>query len=206
MTKERVSLISVCVNIALAAGKLGVGLFVNSIALIADGLHSSLDIFSSFVTFLGIKISKRPVDERHPYGFYRVESLAGLFVALLLFTSAVWIIWEGINSFLSPEPVYFSSWAIGLMVLSIVLNELMARLKFRYGRKYESLSLVADAEHSRADVLSSLGVLIGLFLVRYYAFADAVVAILIGLYIVWESFKVGREITDSLLDVSNKEI
>jgi len=206
MTKERVSLISVCVNIALAVAKLGVGFFVNSIALIADGLHSSLDIFSSFVTFLGIKISKRPVDERHPYGFYRVESLTGLFVALLLFTSAVWIIWEGIDSFLSPKPVYFSAWAIGVILLSVVLNELMARLKFRYGRRYESLSLVADAEHSRADVLSSLGVLIGLFLVRYYAFADAVVAILIGLYIVWESFKVGREITDSLLDVSNKEI
>ncbi len=206
MTKEKVSLISVCVNLVLAAAKLGVGFFVNSIALIADGLHSSLDIFSSFVTFLGIKISKRPVDERHPYGFYRVESLTGLFVALLLFTSAVWIIWEGIDCFLSPKPVYFSAWAIGLMVLSVVLNELMARLKFRYGRKYESLSLVADAEHSRADVLSSLGVLIGLFLVRYYAFADAIVAILIGLYIIWESFKVGREITDSLLDVSNKEI
>jgi len=190
----------------LAASKVGVGFFVNSVALIADGLHSSLDIFSSFVTFLGIKISKRPVDEKHPYGFYRAEVLAGFIVSLILFITAIWIIWEGISRFIEEETVTFSFWAIGLIAVSVVLNEIMARLKFYYGRKNESLSLVADAEHSRADALSSLGVLIGLILTRYYIFADAVVAIMVGLYIVWESFKIGREITDSLLDVSNKDV
>lgn len=190
----------------MAASKVGVGFFVNSVALIADGLHSSLDIFSSFVTFLGIKISKRPVDEKHPYGFYRAEVLAGFIVSLILFITAIWIIWEGISRFIEEETVTFSFWAIGLIAVSVVLNEIMARLKFYYGRKNESLSLVADAEHSRADALSSLGVLIGLILTRYYIFADAVVAIMVGLYIVWESFKIGREITDSLLDVSNKDV
>ena len=206
MNQEKVSLLSTIVNFLLAAAKLGVGILINSVALVADAIHSALDIFSSFITFLGIRVAKKPVDEKHPYGFYRAESLAGFIVTLFLFFSAVWIIWEGLSRFLKLEAVTFSIWAIGLMVISIILNEVMARLKFHYGRKYESLSLVADAEHSRADVLSSLGVLMGLILVRYYVFADAIVAILVGIYIIWESFKIGREITDSLLDVSNKDI
>ena len=206
MDQEKISLISTGANFALASAKLAVGFLINSMALIADGLHSTLDIFSSFVAFLGIKISKKPVDEKHPYGFYRAEAVAGFLVSLILFFSGLWVVWEGISRFLKPEEVNFTFWAIGLMAVSVVLNEIMARLKFRYGRKYESLSLVADAEHSRADALSSLGVLAGLFLIRYYAFADAVVAVLIGIYIIWESFKIGREITDSLLDVSNKDV
>jgi cation diffusion facilitator family transporter len=206
MDQERISLLSTIVNFLLAAAKLGAGILINSVALIADAIHSILDIFSSFITFLGIRVAKKPVDETHPYGFYRAEGLAGFIVTLILFITALWIIWEGINRFLKTEVVIFSFWAIGLMILSVILNEVMARLKFHYGRKYESLSLVADAEHSRADVLSSIGVLIGLILIKYYIFADAIVAILVGVYIVWESFKIGREITDSLLDVSNKDI
>jgi len=206
MTQEKVSILSTVVNFILAVAKLGTGILINSVALVADAIHSGLDIFSSFITFLGIRVAKKPVDERHPYGFYRAESLAGFIVTLFLFFSAIWIIWEGITRFLKSEAVTFSVWAIGLMIISTILNEVMARLKFHYGRKYESLSLVADAEHSRADVLSSLGVLMGLILVRYYIFADAIVAILVGIYIIWESFKIGREITDSLLDVSNKDV
>ena len=82
----------------------------------------------------------------------------------------------------------------------------MARLKFRYGRKFQSLALVADAEHSRADALSSIGVLIGLVLIRYFNLADAIVAVGIGGYILFETVKIGKEITESLLDVSNKEV
>ncbi|MBA7636713.1 Ferrous-iron efflux pump FieF [subsurface metagenome] len=206
MNQEKVSIISTIVNFILAIFKLIAGLMVGSVALIADAIHSGLDVFSSFVTFLGIKTAKKPVDEKHPYGFYRAETLAGLMVALLLALSAIWIIYEGISRFLKLEPVTFTLWAIGLMIVSTIVNEGMARLKFYYGRKYESLSLVADAEHSRADVISSLGVLIGLVLIRYFIFADAIIAILIGLYIIWQSFRIGKEITDSLLDVSNKSL
>ena len=206
MNQEKISLISTLVNFLLALFKLIIGLLINSVALIADAIHSGMDIFSSLVTFLGIKAAKKPVDQKHPYGYYRTESLAGLMVAILLGISGVWIIYEGGNRFLEMEPVVFSLWAIGLMVATIIINEIMARLKFHYGRKHESLSLVADAEHSRADVISSIGVLVSLVAVRYFIYADAIIAILIGLYILKETFSIGKEITDSLLDVSNPEL
>lgn len=206
MNQEKVSIISTGVNLILTILKLVIGLFINSVALIADAIHSGLDVFSSFVTFLGIKAAKRPVDEKHPYGYYRAESLAGFIVALLLGLSAFWILYEGGSRFFNLEPVKFSLVAIGLIILSVIINEVMARLKFHYGRKHESLSLVADAEHSRADVISSIGVLIGLVLIKYFVYADAIVAVLIGLYILKQTFSIGKEITDSLLDVANKNL
>lgn len=206
MTQEKVSILSTFVNFGLSASKLFFGLTIGSAALVADGIHSGLDIFSSFGTYLGIRVARKPVDEKHPYGHYRAETLAGLFVTIFLALSAFWIIWEAVNKFFKKEEVLFSIGAIVLVVITIIINEAMARLKFYYGRKHESLSLIADAEHSRADVLSSFGVLISLFLVRYFAPIDGIIAFLIGGYILFESFKLGKEITDSLLDVANKNV
>ena len=206
MTPRIVSIISTFVNFGLGALKLIFGFLIGSVALIADGIHSGLDVFSSFVTFLGLKTAEKPVDEKHPYGYWKAESLAGLVVAALLAVSGVWILYEGIMRFFGEVPVKFSISAIVVVVFTIIITEVMARIKFYYGNKFKSLALVADAEHSRADAISSVGVLLGLVLVNYFNLADAIVAIGIGGYILFEAFIVGKEITDSLLDVANKDI
>ncbi len=206
MTQERVSLLSTVINFSLAVLKLVVGFIVNSAALIADGIHSGLDILSSLITFLGIKAAQKPADVKHPYGHLRYETLAGFMVTLLLLVSAVWIIYEGVTSILQGEVTRVGAIALGVVILSIIVNELMARLKFKIGEKTSSLALVADAEHSRADSLSSFAVLIGLFATRWFVWADGAAAILIGLYILYQTFFLGREIIDNLLDISNPEI
>jgi len=207
MDKEKISILSTLINLGLAVSKLFFGLLIKSAALIADGIHSGIDIISSFGTYLGIKVSKKPVDETHPYGHYHAESLAGLFVTIFLAGSAFWILYEGITKLLSKQVEHnLNLGAIILVIITIIINELMARLKFHYGKKEESLSLVADAEHSRADVLSSVGVLVSLFVSKYFAPIDGMIAIGIGGYILFESFKLGKEITDSFLDVANKDI
>jgi len=175
-------------------------------ALIADGMHSGLDVFSSFVTFLGLNAAEKPVDEKHPYGHWKAESLAGFFVALLLAVSGIWILYEAFLGILKGKTIKLSIWAIGVVVISILITEILARLKFHYARKYHSLALTADAEHSRADALSSIGVLIGLGLAKYFSSADSIIALFIGGYIFYEAFQVGKEITDSLLDVANKDV
>jgi len=206
MNPQSVSIISTFVNFGLGLSKLIFGFFTGSVALIADGIHSSLDVFSSFITFLGLRKAKKPVDEKHPYGHWKAESLAGFLVALLLGISGIWILYEAIMRFFGEEIVNFSFGAIIVVIISILITEVLARLKFYYGRKYQSLSLVADAEHSRADALGSVGVLLGLGLVKYFNSADAIIALFIGTYILYEAFKIGREITDSLLDVANKDV
>jgi len=207
MDPKILSIISIFVNLLLAVLKLFVGLFTNSIALMAEALHSGLDIISSFITFLGIRISSKPADKKHPYGYERYQGLAAFVIVILLFISALWILFEGIkNMFLGEADVQFSFWMIVVMALSVILNEIMARAKFFFGNKYSSIALVADAEHDRADVISSLAVIVGIFLIRYFTLADSLLAIIVALYIFYEAYVLSKETIDSLVDTSNPEL
>jgi cation diffusion facilitator family transporter len=205
MSKEKISIASIFVNIMLAVFKLFVGFISMSSAILAEGVHSGMDIVSSGINYLGIRASKKPVDKEHPYGHYKSEVISGFMITIILFLSSLWIIYEAANDFFATKVLEISYLALGVMIASAVVNEVMARLKFKYGKKYDSVSLVADATHSRIDVLTSVGVLAGLLLSGYWVYMDSVVAILVGIYILWGSIKLGRETTDSLLDVSAGE-
>jgi len=200
--KEKIAAISILANVFLAGGKLIAGFIAGSGAVFAEGLHSGMDILSSGISFVGIKIAKKPVDKKHPYGHYKFEVMAGLVITIILFFTGGFIVIESICEFRSPSPVTIGYLALGVMLASAVINEIMARLKIYYGKKENSVSLLSDGVHSRLDVYASLVVLAGLFLTKYWIYIDSVLALLIGLYIIKESFSLGKEATDSLLDVS----
>ena len=205
MTKESVSILSILVNVAVGLAKALIGLLINSSALLADGIHSITDFISSLGVFIGIKVAKKPVDEKHPYGYYAAETVSGLIVVFLLIISAILIVYDGLKSILEKETVQLELIGFVVVVVSIILVESIARLKFKYGRQEESLALIADAQHSRADVFSSLGVLAGLILTPYFAYADGLMAIVIGIYILKESFNLGKEVVDNLLGVRDEK-
>jgi len=119
--------------------------------------------------------------------------------------TAIWIIYKAVTSFLSPTIVSITYLSVGVMVFSAVANEIMAHVKINHGKKYDNISLISDGMHSRIDVLTSIAVLIGLIVSKYFIYADSVIALLIGLYILKESFSLGKKATDSLLDVSAGE-
>lgn len=202
MTKEKIAAISILTNFFLAGGKIVVGFFSNSSAILAEGVHSLMDIFSSAISYVGIKIAQKPEDQKHPYGHFKFEVLAGLFITLILFGTGLGIVYEAYQKFLNPSLTKLSFAAFAIMLFSALVNEGMARLKIHWGKKENSLSLLSDGIHSRVDVLTSLTVFGGLFLTRYWIYTDALLAFLIGLYIIKESFSLGKEATDSLLDVS----
>ena len=83
--KEKVAAISILANVILAGGKLVAGFIAGSGAVFAEGLHSGMDILSSTISFIGIKIAKKPVDKKHPYGHYKFEVLAGLIITIILY-------------------------------------------------------------------------------------------------------------------------
>jgi len=203
--KEKVALISVLANFILAGGKIAVGFFSNSAAVLAEGLHSFMDIFSSAVGYIGIKVSKKPEDEKHPYGHYKFEVLAGVVITLILLATGLGIMWDAYKNFLNSEKVEIGYLALGIMIFSAAVNEAMARLKIHFGKKENSIALLSDGLHSRVDVFASLAVFVGLILARYWTFIDSTLAFLIGLYIIKESFSLGKEAVDSLLDVSAGE-
>jgi len=205
--KEKIAGISILANFILAIGKIIIGFLSNSAAVLAEGIHSGMDILSSGISLIGIKISKKPVDEKHPYGHYKFEVLSGLIITIILFITGIGIVYEAYKGFLSPGIIKISYLSLGIMIFSAIVNEIMARLKIYYGKKENSISLLSDGVHSRVDVYASIAVLVGLILTKYWIYADSLLALLIGLYIIKESFSLGKKATDSLLDVSaGKEI
>jgi len=203
--KEKIAGISVFANLILAVGKLLVGFVAGAVSVFAEGIHSGMDVLSSGISLIGIKIAKKPVDKKHPYGYYKFEVLSGLIITFILFATGIWIIYEAYQGFLFPSELKLGYLAFGVMLFSAVINEVMARLKIHYGKKENSISLLSDGVHSRIDVWASIAVLMGLMLTKYWIYADSLLALLIGLYIIKESFSLGKEATDSLLDVSAGE-
>lgn len=205
MEKEKISIIAVIVNFILSLSKIVIGVISKSSAVIADGVHSGMDIISSVISYAGIKAAKKPVDKEHPYGHYKMEVVAGLIITFILLGTSLWIIYEAITGFFELKEPLITPLTLGVIAFSIVMNEIMARIKIKVGKKQESMALIADGQHSRADVLSSVGVFIGLFLTRYWVYFDSILALLIGGYVLVQSISLGKKTTDSLLDVSAGE-
>ena len=205
LTVNLVSKLAVAANIFLFFMKLFAGLISGSFAVLADAINSGSDIFASSINYIGIRISQKPSDKKHPYGHHKYEVLVGLLITIIIFGSGLYIIYESVKGFLDPTPIQMSLLAIIIMALSAIVNEAMARLKIYTGTHNNSVGLVADGVHSRIDVLSSAAVFLGLIFSNYWVYVDPIIASLVGLWIIKESISLGREATDNLVDVAADE-
>jgi len=203
--KEKIAIVSILANIFLAGGKITVGFFSNSAAILVSGIDSLIDIFSSIISYAGIKISSKPADKKHPYGHYKFEVLSGVIITLIILITGIGIIYNAYQNFFEPVVIIINYLTFGVMIFSVLVNEVMSRLKIYYGKKESSVSLISDGVHSKIDVYASLAILIGLFLTKYWIYVDTILALLMGAYIIKQAFLIGREAMDSLLDVSAGE-
>jgi cation diffusion facilitator family transporter len=138
--------------------KIAIGAVSHSSSILADGFHSFVDIFASAIGYLGIKVSKKPADEKHPYGHSKFEVLSGAIITLILFVTGLFIIYEAYLKFLNPVKIELNYLAFAVMIFSAVVNEIMARVKIYFGEKENSIALISDGSHSRVDVFASLAV------------------------------------------------
>ena len=201
--KEQISILGIIVNILLAIGKITTGIFTKSASILADGVNSGTDVFSSAINLIGIKAAQKPADKEHPYGHEKAEVISGFIITLIILGSGLFIVYDAITGFLGKQVVTISYIAFIVMASSALINFTISKLKIYYGKKENSVSLLSDGIHSKIDFLVSLGVFTGLFLVKYWIHFDSIIALLIGLYITKEAFKLGKETTDSLLGASS---
>lgn len=163
-TAVKTSVVTIIVNALLALFKLLAGVFGASMALISDAVHSASDVFSTIIVLLGVKISSKGADKKHPFGHERFECVAAIILAVVLFATGVGIGYGGIenivtgayNSFEIPHII-----AVVAAAVSIVVKELMFWYTIAAAKKINSSALKADAWHHRSDALSSVGSLVG---------------------------------------------
>jgi cation diffusion facilitator family transporter len=165
------------------------------------------DVFSSIVAIWGVNHARKPADKKHPYGYARYEALASLIVVALLFLGGAWIIGEALKTIWTGKQLEtFPLLGVIVMAISVVLNEIMARAKFKLASEQSSVVLMADGQHDRADVIASVAVLLGMLLIKWIPLADAVLALIVGGYILYEALGLSRETTEILTDTANEEL
>ncbi|MBO0847997.1 MAG: cation transporter [Pseudonocardia sp.] len=186
---------------ATGAVELGIAAATGSVALLGDALHNLSDVSTSLVVFLGFWISKRPATRSHPYGYERAEDLAGLGVVLVIWASAVFAGIESYRKLVGDTPTHDIGLGIAAAVLGICGNEAVAAYKRRVGRRIGSVTLQADAHHSRLDALASAGALIGLVLVAAgYRWGDAIAGFAVTVFIIHVGYDVTRDLLANLTD------
>ena len=202
-TGQRVALAGMIVSGTLAAIKITVGMMGHSTSVVADGLESGADVFSSGIVFLGLTLAAKPADWNHPYGHGRAETLTGLLIGFLLAMAGVLISYSSLHAIgqVRTIPAPFVVW---LLIGSAALKACLSGVKFHYGRKIQSASLQADAWNDCVDIVSALAALVAVSLTitapgRFHA-ADHWGGFAVGLIVIFTGLRVTRDTGLLLMD------
>lgn len=200
---ERAALLTTIVTIFLAIGKAIAGIISANLVLLTDALHSGVDVFPILASWFGLRIAQREPDEKFPYGYYKAESIATLFVSIFILYAAFEFIRKGYSKLFEISTVSYPIVAGGVALSSVIISLMIARYQKSIGEETNSQSLIANSKESLMDVFSSILVLLAIILSYFnIRYIEGAVTILIALLIL----KVGIEsIKDSiyaLMDIS----
>ena len=187
--------------------ELGVAVLSGSVGLLGDALHNLSDVSTSLAMFVGLRVSKRPATRSHPYGWERAEDLAGLAVALVIWLSAVFAGVVSVRKLIEHGATTHIGFGIAAAAVGIVGNQLVARYKMRVGRRIQSATLVADAQHSWLDALSSAGAALGLIGVALgLPWADGIAGLVVTGFICHVGYEVTKDLARHLTDGVDPQI
>lgn len=200
--KTRVARLSIFSNIFLILIKLTAGILSGSVSIISEAIHSGMDLMAAVIAFFSVRVSSNPPDKGHPYGHGKFENISGVIEAILIFVAAIWIIWEAVQRLLRPAPVESLGLGMLVMALSGVVNFFVSMRLRKVAKETDSLALEADSLHLKTDVYTSLGVALGLGLLWLtgLSWMDPVVAIMVAMLILYESFVLLKKAYNPLLD------
>ena len=159
---NRVSVITIVINLLLSLMKFVAGFIGHSQAMISDAVHSASDVVSTIAVIFGVNMSMKKSDDDHPYGHERIESIFSIILAMMLFATGMGIGLTAIKTIINgSEIVIPGKIALGAAIVSIAVKEWMYHYTKHTAVKINSSSMLADAWHHRSDALSSVGSLIG---------------------------------------------
>lgn len=194
-------------NTILFVLKYWAGIVTGSIALIADAWHTLTDSVSSVIVIISAKISQQPADEKHPFGHGRADLVSSVIIGVLLIVIGFNFILESVEQLKGGEAVVFGKIAIIITIISIVTKELLAQYAFWAARKTQSPILKADGWHHRTDALSSVVVLVGIFLGRFFWWIDGVLGLIIALMIFYAAYEILRDSINRLMgEIPDREM
>lgn len=210
-TAYKVSVNTIILNVMLSIFKFVSGIVSSSGAMISDAVHSASDVLSTVIVIIGVKISGKESDQKHPYGHERLECVAALILAVILAVTGFCIGINGIQKIISVNKTELRPPGILALIaafVSIIVKEGMYWYTRKAAKKINSGVLMADAWHHRSDSLSSIGSFIGIFGARLgFPVLDPAAGVLISVFIIKVSYDISADSIRKMLDESSpKEI
>lgn len=194
-----VLLVSLITNFMLSVFKIITGIIGSSGALIADGIHSFSDLVTDVIGIIGSIFSKKPSDEKHPYGHGKIEYLISIFIGLVILSLGFMIIYDSINR----KVIVPSIIVIFVSMFTIIVKFLLAHFLVKKGRELNSCILVSSGKESSTDVISSVVVLVSSILmqtnIEIFKYSDIIAGILVGIFVVKVGFDVLKENISTIL-------
>lgn len=199
----KASWISLFGNAFLAVAKISVGFIGGSLALIGDGIDSSIDVVMSVVTLVTARIINKPPDSRFAYGYEKADSIAAKVLSFFIFFAGAELAISSVKRFFreeviqQPEPI-----AIIVVLASVLIKIMLSIYQYRVGKKTNSNMLLANAKNMKYDVGISVTVLVGLLVVEFFAFplADAIAALVISVWVMKGAFEIFKDSSTELMD------
>lgn len=204
MNKQNGALLSIASNSILIIFKIIVGISMNSVSVISEGIHSSIDLIASFIAFFSIKKANKAEDAGHPFGHGKYENISGFAEALLILFAGIIVIYESISKMISGYTIENIYSGVIVMFISSTINLIISLNILKISKKSKSIALEADAMHLLTDALTSLGVFIGLVLLKLTGvkILDSISAIIVGLLIIRTSIILIKKSMTDLVDSS----
>ena len=217
---QRVTWLSVAINILLTATKITVGILGSSQALIADGVHSLSDFVTDAAILLGSVFWSKKPDKHHPYGHGRIETMITVGIAVVLCAAAVGIGVEAVKTLGDSAKKSPGFMVLVVAAVSVALKEFLYRITKRMGETLNSSALVANAWHHRTDAISSIPVFVAALAIRFfpqYYFLDNIAAVIVAVFLIkaaWDIVKpqfaelmeaqIHQDIVETLKEIESK--
>ncbi len=203
--KQRTARLSVASNTLLVVLKLAVGFAIGSVAIIAEAVHSAIDLIAAVIAYFAVRASAQPPDTEHEFGHGSFEDLSGLIEGALILVAAVLIVYEAAGKLMAGgEPFEPTQLAFGVAVMAVsaVVNWYVSGRLMRVAKATESIALESDAWHLRTDVYTSLGVFAGLvaLLLTGIVALDALIAVAVAFVILKAAYDLMRRASGNLVD------
>ena len=194
--------LSIAVALATIALKTLAWWVSGSVSLLSDALESLVNLAGAIFALMMVTLAARPPDDEHPYGHHKAEYFSSGFEGVLIFAAALAIIWAAVDRLLHPQALEAVGLGIALSVVSSVLNGALAWAMLRKARAHRSIALEADARHLYTDVVTSAGVVLGLFgvMATGWLWLDPLLAIVVALNIMREGVSLVRRSSEGLMD------
>lgn len=201
---KRFLYLSIVAALATIALKFAAYFETGSMGFFSDALESLVNLFAAVIALVLLHLSQKPADEKHEFGHGKAQYFSSALEGALILVAASSIIYSSIPKIFNPEPLENIGMGTLLSGAAALINLIVGYTLSKKGKKYNSIIIEADGKHLLSDVLTSVGVIIGVILVKITGlyFLDPIIAILVALYIVFIGFKLISRSTSELMDAA----